>query len=91
MADLLGLLWPAVEAVQPVFSPAALVRWPPGAHAKLAAAKLIVPSGTARRIRCPECGQVHAATPMARDQPDRSESTRLNSSHSSVSRMPSSA
>lgn len=70
MADLLRLIWPAVEAVQPVFSPAALVRWPPGAHAKLVAAKLIVPRGTARRIRCPECGQVHAATPMARDQPN---------------------
>lgn len=70
MPDLLCLIWPAVEAVHPVFSRAAIVRWPQGAHAQLVAAKLIIPSGTAGRIRCPECGKEHAATPMARAQPD---------------------
>lgn len=70
MNDLLRLIWPAVEAVHPVFSRAAIVRWPRGAHAQLVAAKLIMPGGTAGRIRCPECGKDHAATPMMRVQPD---------------------
>lgn len=70
MPDILRLIWPAVEAVHPVLSRAAIVRWPQGAHTKLVAAKLIIPSGTAARIRCPECGKDHATTPMVRAQPD---------------------
>lgn len=70
MNDLLRLIWPAVEAVHPAFSRAAIVRWPQGAHAQLVAAKLIITSGTAGRIRCPECGKDHAAAPMVRVQPD---------------------
>lgn len=75
MPDLLQLLWPAVEAVNPVFSRVAIVRWPEGAQAQLAAAELIVPDGSGSRIRCPECGRDHVCRPIAREQPDGS--TRL--------------
>lgn len=70
MADPLQFLWPAVEAVRPVFSRAAIVRWPKGVHAKLVSANLIMPDGTTTRIRCPKCGQTHFAKPISREQPD---------------------
>jgi hypothetical protein len=70
MIDPLQFLWPAVEAVKPVFARAAIVRWPAGVHGQLVAAGLLVPQDTTTRIRCPECGQSHIAKPYARQQPD---------------------
>ncbi|MFG0335479.1 MAG: hypothetical protein ACF8TS_19135 [Maioricimonas sp. JB049] len=70
MIDPLQFLWPAVEAVKPVFARAAIVRWPAGVHGQLVAAGLLVPQDTTTRIRCPECGQTHIAKPYARQQPD---------------------
>ncbi len=70
MTEPLHFLWPAVEAVNPVFSRAALIRWPKNVHSQLVAAKLLVPQDTTTRIRCPECGQTHIARPFAREQPD---------------------
>jgi len=70
MTEPLQFLWPAVEAVNPVFARAALIRWPKNVHSQLVVAKLLVPQDTTTRIRCPECGQTHIARPFAREQPD---------------------
>ena len=72
MIDPLQYLWPAVEAVSPVFARAAVIRWPAGSKDKLLAANLLKPQGSATRIRCPECGQTHVAKPVPRKQPDGS-------------------
>lgn len=73
MTEPLQFLWPGIEAVNPVFTRAAIIRWPAGVHEQLVAAGLLVPQNTATRIRCPECGKTHTATPFARDQPDGSK------------------
>lgn len=70
MANALQYLWPAIEAVDPVFSRAAVIRWPNEARVQLVSAQLIVPQGTTTRIRCPECGQTHVAKPVPRNQHD---------------------
>src|SRR5690606_2856397 len=70
MVDALQFLWPAVEAVKPLFTRAAVVRWPAGVCEQLVAAGLLVPQDTAARIRCPECGQTHIAKPIGRKQTD---------------------
>jgi hypothetical protein len=70
MAEPLQFLWPAIEAVSPVFARAAIIRWPKWVHEQLVAAGLIVPQGTSIRIRCPECGETHFGTPFLRQQPD---------------------
>lgn len=70
MIDPLQFLWPAVEAVKPVFARAGIVRWPAGVHGQLVTAGLLVPQDTTTRIRCPECGQTHIAKPYVRQQPD---------------------
>ena len=70
MTDALQFLWPAVEAVNPVFSRAAVIRWPNDARTQLVSARLLVPQGSTTRIRCPECGQTHVAKPVPREQPD---------------------
>lgn len=72
MVDALQFLWPAVEAVKPLFTRAAVVRWPAGVREQLVAAGLLIPQDTAARIRCPECGQTHIAKPIARKQTDGS-------------------
>jgi len=72
MVDALQFLWPAVEAVQPLFTRAAVVRWPAGVRKQLVAAGLLIPRDAAARIRCPECGQTHIAKPIARKQTDGS-------------------
>lgn len=72
MVESLQYLWPCVEAVNPVFSRAAIIRWPDGVHDKLVAAGLVVPQGTTTRIRCPECGRTHVAKPIVRTQPNGS-------------------
>lgn len=69
MFDPLQYIWPAVEAISPVFSRAAVMRWPTGVHAQLLAAKLIVADGSAGRIRCSACGQTHTCRVSAREQP----------------------
>ena len=70
MPDALQFLGPAVEAVNPVFSRAAVIRWPNDARTQLVSARLLVPQGSTTRIRCPECGQTHVAKPVPREQPD---------------------
>jgi predicted RNA-binding Zn-ribbon protein involved in translation (DUF1610 family) len=72
MVDALQFLWPAVEAVHPVFARAATVRWPSDVHNQLVSAGLLIPGENATRIRCPECGRTHVARPIARSQPDGS-------------------
>lgn len=70
MTEPLQFLWPGIEAVNPVFARAAIIRWPKGVHDQLVAAGLIVPQGTTTRIRCPECGETHFGKPFLREQPD---------------------
>lgn len=70
MTESLQFLWPGIEAVNPVFARAAIIRWPKGVHEQLVAAGLVVPQGTSTRIRCPECGETHFGTPFLREQPD---------------------
>ena len=70
MTEPLQFLWPGIEAVNPVFARAAIIRWPKGVHEQLVAAGLVVPQGTSTRIRCPECGETHFGTPFLREQPD---------------------
>jgi len=69
MTDALRFLWPGVEAVNPVFARAAVIRWPNDARTQLVSAQLLVPQGTTTRIRCPECGQTHVVKPVPRKQP----------------------
>jgi hypothetical protein len=70
MTEPLQFLWPGIEAVNPVFARAAIIRWPKGVHEQLVAAGLVIPQGTSTRIRCPECGETHVGTPFQREQPD---------------------
>lgn len=70
MTEPLHFLWPGIEAVNPVFARAAIIRWPASVQGQLVAAGLLVPQDTTTRIRCPECGQTHIAKPYVREQPN---------------------